>query len=92
MALGKSGAAIPRRDDESPLRDEVIDATLPRKSSKLQAMRDRTRNRHRWTGREYLGAWENSGEGTRQNSTVTSGEGAPLLREGLRAWSGKGLK
>ena len=57
----------------------MVDTPLPGKASKLQTMRDRTRNQHRWTGREYLGAWENSGEGTRQNGTVTSGEGAPLL-------------
>ena len=29
---------------------EVVDAMLPRKASKLQAARDRTRNRHRWAG------------------------------------------
>ena len=55
---------------------EVVDAMLPGKASKLQVSRNRTLNRHRWSGREYQGAWENSGEGTRQNSTVTSGEGA----------------
>ncbi len=68
------------------LDDEVVDAMLPRKASKLQVTRNRTPNRHRWSGREYQGACENSGEGTRQNGTVTSGEGAParvkdLLRE-----------
>jgi hypothetical protein len=30
---------------------EVIDATLPGKASKLQAMTDRTANRHWWVGR-----------------------------------------
>jgi len=31
---------------------------------------DRTRNRHRWTGRVYQGAWENYAEGTRQFTSV----------------------
>ena len=35
-------------------------------------------NRHRWTGREYQGAWENDDEGTRQIAPVTSGEGGPV--------------
>ena len=56
MGLGKSGDAILRRDDEFQLRNEVIDALLPGKASKLQVMRDRTLNQHRWTGREYQGA------------------------------------
>jgi hypothetical protein len=34
----------------------VVDAMLPRKSSKLQLNRNRTPNRHRWSGREYQGA------------------------------------
>ena len=40
----------------SPLLDEVVDARLPGKVSKLQVTRDRTPNRHRWSGREYQGA------------------------------------
>ena len=35
---------------------EVVDAMLPRKSSKLQIIRNRTPNQHRWSGREYYGA------------------------------------
>ncbi len=62
---------------------EVIDAMLPGKASKLQIVRNRTPNRHRWSGREYQGAWENSGEGTRQNGTVTSGEGTLLSVKSL---------
>jgi len=31
---------------------------------------DRTRNRHRWTGWAYPGAWENGVEGTRQLAPV----------------------
>ncbi len=57
---------------------EAIDAMLPGKASKLQIISHRTPNQHRWSGREYQGAWENSGEGTRQNGTVTSGEGTLL--------------
>ncbi len=34
------------------LDDEVVDAMLPRKASKLQVTRNRTPNRHR-SGREY---------------------------------------
>jgi hypothetical protein len=30
-----------------PLEEEVVDAMLPRKASKLQVRRDRTVNRHR---------------------------------------------
>ncbi len=37
----------------SPLLDEVIDAMLPGKSSKRQVTKNRTPNRHRWSGREY---------------------------------------
>ena len=37
------------------LDDEVVDAMLP-KASKLQVTRNRTPNRHRWSGREYQGA------------------------------------
>ena len=40
----------------SPLLDEVVDAKLPGKVSKLQVIVDRTLNRHRWSGREYQGA------------------------------------
>lgn len=35
---------------------EVADALLPGKASKLQVTRNRTPNRHRWSGREYSGA------------------------------------
>ena len=35
---------------------EVVDTMLPGKASKLQVKRDRTLNRHRWSGREYQGA------------------------------------
>jgi len=49
---------------------EVTNALLPGKASKHQVTRNRTPNRHRWSGREYQGAWENSGEGTRQNGAV----------------------
>ena len=52
MSLGKSGGAIPRRDDEVSFETEVVDAMLPGKTSKLQVKRVRTPNRHRWTGRE----------------------------------------
>ena len=45
-----------RTDDECSSEHEVLDAMLPRKASKLQVTRDRTPNRHRWSGREYQGA------------------------------------
>jgi len=41
-----------------------------RASGKEPRSIDRTRNRHRWTGRAYQGAWENDGEGTRQIALV----------------------
>ena len=56
MLLGKSGSTILSCDDEVSFETEVVDAMLPRKSSKLQITRDRTPNRHRWTGREAQGA------------------------------------
>ena len=39
----------------------------------------RTVNRHRWMGRIYQGARVKPGQGTRQNSPVTSEEGVPPL-------------
>ena len=36
--------------------NEVVDALLPGKASKLQIMINRTPNRHRWVGREFQGA------------------------------------
>ena len=58
---------------------EVTDTLLPGKATKLQLTKNRTANRHRWAGRAFQGAQENSGEGTRQNDTVTSGEGMPVV-------------
>ena len=56
-SLGKSGLSI---NAEIRCRAttvcEVIDAMLPGKASKLQIIRNRTPNRHRWSGREYQGA------------------------------------
>ena len=42
--------------------------------------RSRTADRHRRTGRESQGRREKHCQGTRQNSPVTSGEGAPAVR------------
>ena len=56
---------------------------LPGKAPKLQIRNGRTPNRHRWSGRGCQGAWENPGEGTRQNRAVTSGEGTPGDVKGL---------
>ena len=48
MILGKSGITLRLRvDDETHLCVEVVDAMLPRKSSKLQVTDNRTVNRHR---------------------------------------------
>jgi len=41
------------RHETSTYGCEVVDAMLPGKASKLQIDIDRTRNRHRWSGREY---------------------------------------
>ena len=55
------------------LDDEVVDAMLPRKASKLQVTRNRTQTDT--GGRvENTKALERTGEGTRQTGTVTSGE------------------
>ncbi len=59
---------------------EVTNALLPGKASKHQVTRNRTPNRHRWSGREYQGVERTQGEGTRQNGAVTSGEGTLICR------------
>src|SRR5690554_4028279 len=69
-------------DGDSP-QTEVLDTMLPGTSPMLPLQRNRTVNRHRWVGREYQGALENSGEETRQIGTVTSGEGATVLVKDL---------
>src|SRR5690554_7726138 len=74
---------MPRADDGDSTESEVVDTMLPGKTSKLQLQRNRTVNRHRWVGRQYQGALENSGGGTRQIGTVTSGEAAPVLVKDL---------
>jgi hypothetical protein len=54
--LGKSGLLLllgTLRAETSHYGDEVVDAMLPGKASKLQIYRNRTPNRHRWLGREY---------------------------------------
>jgi len=76
-----------RSDSKLYLYSEVADTMLPGKVSKLQLHRNRTRNRHRWSGRVDQGAWENSAEGTRQNGTVTSGEGTLLTVMTLAVWA-----
>ena len=43
----------------------------------------RTPNRLRWSGREYRGDRANRGEGTRQITPVTLGEGGPERVMGL---------
>ena len=44
------------REEEDLREIELVDATLPRKVSKLQITTNRTPNRHRWSGREDPGA------------------------------------
>ena len=55
------------------------------------AVAARTPNRLRWSGREYQGDRVNRGEGTRQITPVTSGEGGPEIVEGFtpRAVAGR---
>jgi hypothetical protein len=94
-AIGSAGSRRRERiqaNPDAPFREqmherlgrEVVNARLPRKASKLQVSANRTPNRHRWARRVSSGAGENSGEGTRQTSTVTSGEGAPVYVNPLR--------
>ena len=40
-----------RTDDDHSFEWEVVDTMLPGKTSKLQVVRNRTLNRHRWLGR-----------------------------------------
>ncbi len=63
-----------------------------RKVSKLQIHVNRTANRHRWTGRDTKALERTWVEGTRQNDTVTSGEGVPLLGESPCDWSRERLQ
>eukprot|EP00463_Aulacantha_scolymantha_P003809 TRINITY_DN472_c0_g1_i1.p1 TRINITY_DN472_c0_g1~~TRINITY_DN472_c0_g1_i1.p1 ORF type:complete len:66 (+),score=3.86 TRINITY_DN472_c0_g1_i1:365-562(+) len=53
FCLGKSGRTLNLRHETSHQGDEVVDAILPGKASKLQIIPNRTPNRHRWSGREY---------------------------------------
>ena len=71
-----NGANIPQPadGDESAGLYLIVGVQVLRSGfQEIAAASDRTRNRHRWTGREYPGAWENDGEGTRQIDPVTSG-------------------
>src|SRR5690606_16866836 len=45
--------------------------------------RNRTAKRNRWSVREEQGGWGSWGEGTRENGTVTSGEGGPARVKNL---------
>ena len=67
--------AFPETRDEAHMR-EAGHPMLPRKTPRKTGWRP-YQNRHRWAGRAYRGDRENHGQGTRQNSPVTSGEGAP---------------
>ena len=68
--------AHPETRDEATI-CEAGQPMLPRKTSRKSIWRP-YQNRHRWAGRAYRGDRENHGQGTRQNSPVTSGEGALL--------------
>src|SRR5438128_11975037 len=85
------GGARPRPDVVA-VWPEATDAQLPRKSPhSVEPCGARTANRLRWARRKSSGARENSGQGTRQISTVTSEEGGPLQEKGLApgAYSGR---
>ncbi len=67
---------------------EVIDAMLPGKASKLQIVRNREFQTDTGGRVENTKASrENSGEGTRQNGTATSGEGTLLSVKSPCGWS-----
>jgi len=53
--------------------------------------KDRTPNRHRWTGRVYQGAWENDVEGTRQIALVTSEEEWPFIGQPVKGGTEQGV-
>ena len=72
---GKAPMGRPSRDaDRKPSREACIARA---EKSRYGAMRTRTADRHRWTGRGSQGRREKHRQGTRQNGPVTSGEGAP---------------
>src|ERR1043166_7752076 len=56
---------------------------LPRNASRTTTLVDRTAIRHGWARRAASGARVIHGEGTRQNDPVTSGEGVPVVGEGV---------
>src|SRR6267142_4101946 len=58
---------------------------LPRKAPRSRCCSDRTVIRHRWARRVASGARVIYGEGTRQNDPVTSGEGVPVVGEGVHS-------
>src|SRR5690348_8730371 len=58
---------------------------LPRKAPRRRTTSDRTVIRHRWARRVASGARVIYGEGTRQNYPVTSGEGVPVVGEGVHS-------
>ena len=76
-----SAGGHPETRDEASF-GEVGHPMLPRKTSRESHQRP-YQNRHRWAGRAYRGDRVNHGQGTRQNSPVTSGEGALARVEGL---------
>ena len=55
---------------------ELHGKAAPEKRARRQPAPARTADRHRWAGRACRGERGNRGQGTRQNSPVTSGEGA----------------
>ncbi len=83
-----SGPADPETRDEARMR-EAGHPMLPRKTSR-EAFGRPYQNRHRWAGRAYRGDRGNHGQGTRQNSPVTSGEGAPPRVNALAAGASGG--
>src|SRR5213596_2751254 len=56
-----------------------------KKSPVPRTWSDRTVIRHRWARRVASGARVIYGEGTRQNDPVTSGEGVPVVGEGVHS-------
>ncbi|KAK6947256.1 hypothetical protein RJ641_000729, partial [Dillenia turbinata] len=68
------------------LRAEVTHAILPGKSSNDRQQKGTANGPTQWVGREYLGARDNSLEGTRQNDPVTSGEGVLSSQRGSQPY------
>ncbi len=92
VSVGRRGGKSPRHEAETGPRALVPEVARPAAEKQPLSSHsvDRTANRHRWARRVSSGARENQGEGTRQNSPVSSEEGVPLAVKDLASGAAGG--